>query len=466
MYLQDLPSFTRKEVDLWNWYCQVGPGQKDWKNWAQEIFGHLLERPSGQALRLVQTHQVDTQSGDKVLSFGSKQEIFIGRDADNDVVLSANAIAKRNTRLILKDGQPYVEDLGGRLGTYLGDKKIQPNEPHLINDGDQFTVFPYRFRVVVEQSWTPETEVALTDCKVQALSRAEFFQLSPVGWRVFVIQAHPDGEQALLEASPSFLTRLQQGMLGPLGLDRTRGAVPSDDALLGFTILAVLEHLNRTLKFPFQLSLARGNRNSLADSTRGFLVSFTIGAGSITGNVRFFLSLDFLAKTKTDVASTAPAYPEGLSWNLPISVAQLDLSPDEISQVGLGDVLLAQRSAAILLPNFRAGWSITPEEGSNSTRFRVDKYFERSAFVEHGSEGASSARPNIEMLPLRLHVVLGEKEFSLAEIQSMGPGMIVEFEATRSEPVRLMVNGKVLGEGELVEVEGKLGVKVLRWRAS
>jgi flagellar motor switch/type III secretory pathway protein FliN len=70
------------------------------------------------------------------------------------------------------------------------------------------------------------------------------------------------------------------------------------------------------------------------------------------------------------------------------------------------------------------------------------------------------------MLPLRLHVVLGEKEFSLAEIQSMGPGMIVEFEATRSEPVRLMVNGKVLGEGELVEVEGKLGVKVLRWRAS
>jgi flagellar motor switch protein FliN/FliY len=462
LYLQDLPSFTRKEVDLWNWYCQVGPGQKDWKNWAQEIFGHLLERPSGQALRLVQTHQVDTQSGDKVLSFGSKQEIFIGRDADNDVVLSANAIAKRNTRLILKDGQPYVEDLGGRLGTYLGDKKIQPNEPHLINDGDQFTVFPYRFRVVVE----PETEVALTDCKVQALSRAEFFQLSPVGWRVFVIQAQPDGEQALLEASPSFLNRLQQGMLGPLGLDRTRGAVPSDDALLGFTILAVLEHLNRSLKFPFQLSLARGTRNSLADSTRGFLVSFTIGAGSITGNVRLFLSLDFLAKTKTDVATAAPAYPEGLSWNLPISVAQLDLSPDEISQVGLGDVLLAQRSAAILLPNFRAGWSITPEEGSNSTRFRVDKYFERSAFVEHGSEGASSARPNIEMLPLRLHVVLGEKEFSLAEIQSMGPGMIVEFEATRSEPVRLMVNGKVLGEGELVEVEGKLGVKVLRWRAS
>ena len=29
-----------------------------------------------------------------------------------------------------------------------------------------------------------------------------------------------------------------------------------------------------------------------------------------------------------------------------------------------------------------------------------------------------------------------------------------------------MVNGKILGEGELVEVEGNLAVKVLRWRTA
>lgn len=466
LYLENLPSFSRKEVALWNWYCRLCPAPGDWKAWVLEIFGHLLERPAGQVLRLFQTHQVDTQFGEKVLSFGSKQEIFIGRDPENDVVLPANAIAKRHTRIVLQAGLPQLEDLGSKLGTYLGDKKLQPNELQSLRDGDQFTVFPYRFRVSLEQNWAPETNITLSDSKVQKLSRAEFFQLSPVGWRVFVINSHPSGAQALLEGSPSFLARLQQGMLGPLGLDRSVSTVPSDDALVGFTILAVLERLNRSLKFPIQFSLGRGTRSALADSTRGILVSFAIGAGDITGNVRVFLPLDFLPNGHLGTASGAEVeYPPGLTWNLPISVAYIDLSADEISQVGLGDVLLAQRSNAVLLPDFRGGWEVEPG-GSNSGRFQIDKYFERSAFVEMGSEGTSASRPNIEMLPLRLHVVLGEKEFTLAEIQSMGPGSIVEFEATRSEPVRLMVNGKILGEGELVEVEGKLGVKVLRWRAA
>jgi flagellar motor switch/type III secretory pathway protein FliN len=63
-------------------------------------------------------------------------------------------------------------------------------------------------------------------------------------------------------------------------------------------------------------------------------------------------------------------------------------------------------------------------------------------------------------------VVVGQKEFTLAEIQSLGPGTIVELEVLKSDPVRLMVNGKVLGEGELVDVEGKLAVKVLGWRST
>jgi len=67
---------------------------------------------------------------------------------------------------------------------------------------------------------------------------------------------------------------------------------------------------------------------------------------------------------------------------------------------------------------------------------------------------------------MRLQVILAEKEFSLGEIQSLSPGTIVELEAGKSDPVRLMVNGKILGEGELVEVEGNLAVKVLRWRTS
>jgi type III secretion protein Q len=63
-------------------------------------------------------------------------------------------------------------------------------------------------------------------------------------------------------------------------------------------------------------------------------------------------------------------------------------------------------------------------------------------------------------------VIVAEKEMTLADIQSLTPGAIIELGASKVSPVKLMVNGKVLGEGELVDVEGNLAVKILRWRTA
>jgi flagellar motor switch/type III secretory pathway protein FliN len=464
---EQLPNLTHEEVLLWNWYCRVGPSRTEWTSWLAEIFGHLLERPTGVELRLVQTHLVDAQLGEKLLSFGSKQQLSIGRDDDNDVVLPAQAIASQHARLILKDGELSLEDLGGRLGTYLGDERIQPNRPCSLRSGDEFTVFPYRFRVVLQQSWSPETDFALSECRLQPATRASFFQTSPAGWIVFVIHAHPSDELALLEVSPSFLAQLQQRLLGPSGLEDTAIRVPSDDALVGFTVLALLEHLNRRLKFPMQFSLGKGTRSALADATRGILLSFVVGIGGLTGHSRIFLPMSFLSNCKPGHSSDAGLnYPAGLCWSLPVTAGFVDLSPEEMAQLGLGDVLVIQPAAAALFPrDFSRGWLLHPE-ASNFTRFTVDKYFERGVSVEPRSEPATEAgKPDIAALPLRVHVVLGERDFTLAEIQSLRPGAIVELGVSGSDPVRLMVNGRILGDGELVDVEGKLAVRVLRWRS-
>ena len=465
---ENLPCLTRQEVPLWNWYISCGPDKRDWQSWLSDVFGHLVERPAGQQLQLVQSHLVESEFGDKVLSFGSKQELFIGRGAENDVVLPAKAIASRHAHLFLKDNRLYLEDLGGRLGTYLWDRRIEPNDPQLLRNGDQFSVFPYRFRVVLEQSWTPETDVELSECRAVPLSRAEFLAMSPAGRRTFVVNPHPSGERALLEVNPAFLSEMQQRILVPLTLNTAAGTVPSDDAFAGFVMLALLERLNRGLKFPVQFSFGRGKAHKLVDATRGMSLSSAVRVGDLTGHFRVFLPLEFLSKYKSDAnARPKREYPAGLCWNFPVSIGFVDLSPDEMAQVGLGDILVTENAATMLFPNdFDKGWNLGPES-SNSAGYRVDNYFERSMSVETGGETTSAGtRPNVGALPLRLHVVVGEKEFTLAEIQSFSPGTIVELETMKSDPVRLMVNGKILGEGELVDVEGKLAVKVLGWRSS
>src|SRR5581483_19421 len=465
---ENLPGLTRQEVALWNWYISVGPGKPEWRSWLADLFAHLVERPAGQQLQLVQTHLVEAEFGEKVLSFGSKQELFIGRSPENEIVLPAKAIASRHAHVLLKDNRLYLEDLGGRLGTYLWDRRIEPNAPELLRNGDQFSVFPYKFRVILEQSWTPETDVDLTDCRAVPLSRAEFLAMSPAGRRIFVVNPHPSGDRALLEVNSAFLAELQQRLLAPLGVNTAAGTVPSDDAFAGFIMLALLERLNRGLKFPVQFSFGRGKAHKLVDATRGMSLSCAVRVGDLTGHFRVFLPLEFLAKYKTDSdTSSKDNYPAGLCWNFPVSVGFVDLSPDEMAQVGPGDILVTENSGALLFPNdFATGWGLV-EESSNSAAYRVDNYFERSMSVETGGETTSaSSRPNIGALPLRLHVVVGEKEFTLAEIQSFSPGTIVELETMKSDPVRLMVNGKILGEGELVDVEGKLAVKVLGWRST
>jgi flagellar motor switch/type III secretory pathway protein FliN len=300
------------------------------------------------------------------------------------------------------------------------------------------------------------------------LRRREFIAMSPAGWKLFVVNPHPTGDRAVLDVDPSLVTELRQRILGAAGIEKSNRGVPSDDAILGFVLLSLLERANRTLEFPVQFSFGRGDPKSLADGTRGVVLTSAVSVGGLTGYFRLFLPLRFLSTCMPESAAKPEAsYPSGLSWKFPISAGYVDLLSPEMEQIGIGDILVTEDEAQVLFPNdFNKSWHLSPDSG-NPERFLLDNYFERGLPVQ-GSNGEAAERnkPDIESLPLRLHVIVGEKEFTIAEVQSLNPGTVVELDTNKSDPVRLMVNGKVLGEGELVEVEGKLAVKVLGWRSA
>jgi flagellar motor switch/type III secretory pathway protein FliN len=71
---------------------------------------------------------------------------------------------------------------------------------------------------------------------------------------------------------------------------------------------------------------------------------------------------------------------------------------------------------------------------------------------------------DISDLPVRMDIVLAEREFTLREIQEFDEGSIVEVDGSKLEPVQVKLNGRTAGDGELVEIDGRLGVRILRWR--
>ncbi|USD39789.1 FliM/FliN family flagellar motor switch protein [Ferrimonas sp. SCSIO 43195] len=78
----------------------------------------------------------------------------------------------------------------------------------------------------------------------------------------------------------------------------------------------------------------------------------------------------------------------------------------------------------------------------------------------------SQPRPKRDMgffqqLPVQVTLELASAEMSLGELTTLGEGDVITLDRMVGEPLDLRVNGALLGRGEVVEVNGRYGVRLL-----
>lgn len=64
----------------------------------------------------------------------TKNEIYIGRDASNDIVVSDQEVSRKHARLIMQAGGYVLEDLGSTNGTYVNGQRLMG--PHVLRTGE------------------------------------------------------------------------------------------------------------------------------------------------------------------------------------------------------------------------------------------------------------------------------------------------------------------------------------------
>jgi flagellar motor switch protein FliN len=76
--------------------------------------------------------------------------------------------------------------------------------------------------------------------------------------------------------------------------------------------------------------------------------------------------------------------------------------------------------------------------------------------------GPSQAAPLLMGVKLPIRVLLGRTQLSLRDIAQLGNGAVVELDCSPDDPVEIIVNDRVIAQGEVVVVSGNYGVRITK----
>lgn len=174
-----------------------------------------------------------------------------------------------------------------------------------------------------------------------------------------------------------------------------------------------------------------------------------------------------------------PLAGEGMRVALYLDIGYATLETAELAQLALGDVLLMEQS---FISAGRVLWLQAP--GAGGLHVHLPDSAEDPAagpaspqapfltVVQSWTHAMPDLAPPLNAaadllaIPVRLSFDLGEISLTLAELRALQPGQTIALGHPIAGAVRIRANGALVGEGELVEIDGQLGVSLRRLSAS
>lgn len=82
----------------------------------------------------------------------------------------------------------------------------------------------------------------------------------------------------------------------------------------------------------------------------------------------------------------------------------------------------------------------------------------RSAFAPPEEDDGGPSLQAVYDVPVRVQAVLGRARMPISELVSMHPGHVFELDRRVGEPIDVLVNDRLIARGEIVMIDGLLGV--------
>lgn len=84
------------------------------------------------------------------------------------------------------------------------------------------------------------------------------------------------------------------------------------------------------------------------------------------------------------------------------------------------------------------------------------------AINEDLADTTELAEVPVDGIGVRVDFLIGQTRMTFSDLQSLKPGLTIGLEASMAPAVKILVSGQIVGEGELVQIDDRLGVRITR----
>lgn len=339
-----------------------------------------------------------------------------------------------------------------------------------------------------------------------------------------VIGAAPSEQKILVELDAGIASFSIDRLLGGSGeVGRIqRPLTEIEQGVLSFVLLKVLQQVHTGWETGQELTLTLDRFASSPEELREYLTNeayfhvlgFKVGAGKRIGYARVMLPASMVTQTFSTPVTQGPSteqeleYMRGVLRGLGsrqilarVEIATLDLTSEDIANIEVGDIIILENHQVALTPEGIAGKAFVKIgkglngglQGNLINEGELSKLqIAQIVIQEQPSEedpAMADGEPSVEELAQQLEdgpapgpdsdnfaetegllrdinapvvVELGRIKLNTHQVVKLRPGQILRLPRGPHDPVNLVVNGKLFARGELIEVDGELGVRLVQ----
>jgi type III secretion system YscQ/HrcQ family protein len=297
-----------------------------------------------------------------------------------------------------------------------------------------------------------------------------------------------------IELDVEFAARLVDRMLGGDGAspEQLRPLTTTERAVVEFLLLSSVSELNTQSGEPLvRLQSIENNRRFNKTAKRGLVASMRIAVGEITGLSRVYLNRDSLsllddAARRGQSTAELPRYERFVSdLALTVLIGKTDVGPHDLLHLEPGDVMVVE-TPAVRWRNARLSGSLFVRVGDGDDAWLIGELSESAETLAVNVSAVNTSPPSrfaerlkmeevtenveapdeelslMDSVMVSVRVELAARRFQLDELSRLRKNQLLELGCNATDPVDLVVDGRRIASGELVDIEGRLGVRITK----